>query len=169
MTRPRRFLLKYATRDEVQILSQGDGGIAEMRNSIASYDETSPLYGFLKYRRRNVIIKYMPEGCSRLIQGLSRSLVLHLVLAMSLCFRRCPQLPSFDTLASLTCRTPPSFLQFESLSITMQSANSSVPTTTHWKLPRPKSSTTISYRRPVPKTPQPSPSYPLQAHCVEED
>lgn len=65
----RWFLLTYATRDEVQILSQGDGGIAEMRNGIANYEETSPLYGFLKYRRRNVIIKYVPEGCSRLIQA----------------------------------------------------------------------------------------------------
>lgn len=74
-----------------------------MRNSIASYDETSPLYGFLKYRRRNVIIKYMPEGCSRLIQGLSHCLVVHLVVAMSICLRWYPQLPSFDILASLTC------------------------------------------------------------------
>lgn len=67
----RRFLLKYATRDEVQILAEGSGGIVEMRNGIASYDETSPLYGFLRYRRRNVVVKYMPEGCSRLIQGMS--------------------------------------------------------------------------------------------------
>ncbi|ROW12085.1 hypothetical protein VMCG_00531 [Cytospora schulzeri] len=79
----RWFLLKYASRDEVQILSQGDGGIAEMRNSIASYEETSPLYGFLKYRRRNVIIKYMPEGCSRLIQGLSHSPIVHVAMAMT--------------------------------------------------------------------------------------
>lgn len=40
-----------------------------MRNAVTEYDETSPLYGFLKYRRRNVIIKYLPEDCSRLIQG----------------------------------------------------------------------------------------------------
>ncbi|KUI65285.1 hypothetical protein VM1G_01035 [Cytospora mali] len=64
----RWFLLKYASRDEVQILAQGNGSLAEMRNSITNYEETSPLYGFLRYRRRNVIIKYVPEGCSRLIQ-----------------------------------------------------------------------------------------------------
>lgn len=64
-----RFLLKYASRDEVELHENGTGGINECRNSIANYDATSPLYGFLKYRRRSVILKYMPEDCSRLIQG----------------------------------------------------------------------------------------------------
>lgn len=41
----------------------------ELRNAISSYEEASPLYGLLKYRRRNVIIKYQPEDCSRLVQG----------------------------------------------------------------------------------------------------
>lgn len=66
---PNRFLLKYASRDEIELLSRGNGGIVEVRKAIAEYDESSPLYGFLKYRRRNVIIKYLPEDCSRLIQG----------------------------------------------------------------------------------------------------
>ena len=64
-----RFLLKYASRDEVELLSRGSGGIVEMRTRIAEYEDTSPLYGFLRYRRRNVLIKYLPEDCSRLIQG----------------------------------------------------------------------------------------------------
>jgi hypothetical protein len=64
-----RFLLKYATRDEVELLGRGSGGIVEIRNNIAHYQEKSPLYGFLRYRRRNVLIKYLPEDCSRLIQG----------------------------------------------------------------------------------------------------
>ncbi|KAJ4304242.1 hypothetical protein N0V88_001855 [Collariella sp. IMI 366227] len=63
------FLLKYATRDEVELLGRGNGGIVEVRNNIAQYEEKSPLYGFLRYRRRNVIIKYLPEDCSRLIQA----------------------------------------------------------------------------------------------------
>ncbi|KAK4200435.1 hypothetical protein QBC40DRAFT_70490 [Triangularia verruculosa] len=62
-------LLKYASRDEVELLGQGTGGIVEIRNSIAEYTETSPLYGYLRYRRRNVIIKYLPEDCSRLVQA----------------------------------------------------------------------------------------------------
>ncbi|KAK4106306.1 hypothetical protein N658DRAFT_15045 [Parathielavia hyrcaniae] len=62
------FLLKYASRDEVELLGRGSGGIVEIRDSIAQYDEKSPLYGFLRYRRRSVLIKYLPEDCSRLIQ-----------------------------------------------------------------------------------------------------
>ncbi|KAK7737694.1 hypothetical protein SLS63_002823 [Diaporthe eres] len=63
------FLLKYTSRDEVDVLAKGSGGTVDMRNNIAQYEETSPLFGLLRYRRRNVIIKYLPEGCSRLIQA----------------------------------------------------------------------------------------------------
>ncbi|KAF4981949.1 hypothetical protein FZEAL_2343 [Fusarium zealandicum] len=63
------FLLKYASRDEVELLGCGSGGVTEVRNNVAQYEETSPLYGFLRYRRRNVLIKYLPEDCSRLIQA----------------------------------------------------------------------------------------------------
>ena len=64
-----RFLLKYATRDEIVLLGRGNAGIVEIRNAIANYEEKSPLFGFLRYRRRNVVIKYVPEDCSRLVQG----------------------------------------------------------------------------------------------------
>ena len=64
-----RFLLKYISRDEVELLGRGNGGIVEVRNGISQYEEPSPLFGFLRYRRRNVIIKYVPEECSRLVQG----------------------------------------------------------------------------------------------------
>ncbi|KAF9877953.1 gpi-anchored cell surface glycoprotein [Colletotrichum karsti] len=67
------FLLKYASRDDVELLGRGNGGIVEIRNNIAQYEdeneERSPLFGFLRYRRRNVIIKYLPEDCSRLVQA----------------------------------------------------------------------------------------------------
>ncbi|SPO03040.1 uncharacterized protein DNG_05721 [Cephalotrichum gorgonifer] len=63
------FILKYAARDEVELLGRGNGGVSEIRNAIAEYEETSPLYGFLRYRRRSVLIKYLPEDCSRLIQA----------------------------------------------------------------------------------------------------
>ncbi|KAL1844394.1 hypothetical protein VTJ49DRAFT_73 [Mycothermus thermophilus] len=62
-------LLKYASRDEVELLGRGNGGIVEIRDNIAQYEEKSPLYGFLRYRRRSVIIKYLPDDCSRLIQA----------------------------------------------------------------------------------------------------
>ncbi|RCI07564.1 hypothetical protein L249_1628, partial [Ophiocordyceps polyrhachis-furcata BCC 54312] len=63
------FLLKYSNREEVELLSRGNGGVIEMRKAVADYEETSPLYGFLKYRRRNVVVKYLPADCSRLIQA----------------------------------------------------------------------------------------------------
>ncbi|WYZ39800.1 hypothetical protein EsH8_IV_000141 [Colletotrichum jinshuiense] len=67
------FLLKYASRDDVELLGRGNGGIVEIRNNIAQYEDAnednSPLFGFLRYRRRSVIIKYLPEDCSRLVQA----------------------------------------------------------------------------------------------------
>ena len=65
-----RFLLKYVARDQVELLGRGNGGIVEIRNAISQYEEPlAPLFGFLRYRRRNVVIKYVPEECSRLVQG----------------------------------------------------------------------------------------------------
>ena len=64
-----RFLLKYISRDEVALLAQGNGGLAEVEEVVNRYEEQSPLYGFIQYRRRKVILKYMPEGTSRLLQG----------------------------------------------------------------------------------------------------
>ncbi|KAI1828245.1 hypothetical protein F4861DRAFT_489374 [Xylaria intraflava] len=63
------FLLNYASRDEIEILDTGNGGLPDIRSAIEKYEEPSPLYGFLRYRRRSVIIKYIPENCSRLIQA----------------------------------------------------------------------------------------------------
>ncbi|RYP47382.1 hypothetical protein DL768_006550 [Monosporascus sp. mg162] len=65
------FLLKYASRDEVELLGRGNDGIVEVRGAIDNYEEPSPLYGFLSYRRRKVILKYMPEECSRLVKARS--------------------------------------------------------------------------------------------------
>ncbi|KAK0711336.1 hypothetical protein B0H67DRAFT_491452 [Lasiosphaeris hirsuta] len=63
------FLLKYTSRDGVELLDRGTGGVTEVRNAVEQYEEKSPLFGFLRYRRRNVIIKYLPEECSRLVQA----------------------------------------------------------------------------------------------------
>jgi hypothetical protein len=67
--------LHYISRDEVTLLDRGTGGVSEIRNAIANYSQVSPLYGFLQYRRRKVLIRYMPEGLSRLIQGMLIRLV----------------------------------------------------------------------------------------------
>ncbi|KAI9051495.1 hypothetical protein LZ554_004541 [Drepanopeziza brunnea f. sp. 'monogermtubi'] len=65
------FLLRYASRDDVELAGCGNGGIVEIRNAIANFEveEPAPLYGFLRYRRRNVVISYVPEECSRLVQA----------------------------------------------------------------------------------------------------
>jgi len=51
------------------VLTKGTGGAGEARASVAQYDEKSPLYGFMLYRRRKVLVKYVPDGTSRLLQG----------------------------------------------------------------------------------------------------
>lgn len=64
-----RFLLKYVNRDSVELYERGKGGVNEARLAVAKYEEASPLYGLIIYRRRKVLIKYVPEGTSRLLQG----------------------------------------------------------------------------------------------------
>lgn len=66
-----RFLLKYNTRDEVGLLHRGKGGVGEIQEAVNAYEEESPLYGFIHYRRRKVVLKYVPEGTSRLLQGMT--------------------------------------------------------------------------------------------------
>ncbi|EZF85652.1 hypothetical protein H110_03361, partial [Trichophyton rubrum MR1448] len=63
------FLLKYVSRDVVALLHKGTGGVVEIRSTITAYEDKSPLYGFLQYRRRKIILRYVPEGISRLIQA----------------------------------------------------------------------------------------------------
>lgn len=53
------------------MLKRGTGGAGEARAVVAQYEEKSPLYGLLLYRRRKVLVKYVPEGTSRLLQGMS--------------------------------------------------------------------------------------------------
>ncbi|KAH0547531.1 hypothetical protein FGG08_000256 [Glutinoglossum americanum] len=63
------FLLKYVSRDEVELLGRGSSGVVEIRGIISQYTEESPLYGFIRYRRRSILIKYVPEMTSRLVQA----------------------------------------------------------------------------------------------------
>ncbi|KAG9960907.1 hypothetical protein KCU61_g6069, partial [Aureobasidium melanogenum] len=62
-------LAKYVSRDEVALLGYGNAGLSEARNTILQYEELSPLYGLVVYRRRKVLVKYVPEGTSRLLQA----------------------------------------------------------------------------------------------------
>ncbi|KAI8932204.1 hypothetical protein NX059_011083 [Plenodomus lindquistii] len=63
------FLLRYTSRDAVEVLTRGSGGAGEARVAVAQYQDKSPLYGLLLYRRRKVLVKYVPEGTSRLLQA----------------------------------------------------------------------------------------------------
>ncbi|KAL4887440.1 hypothetical protein BJY04DRAFT_175937 [Aspergillus karnatakaensis] len=63
------FLLRYVSRDEVTLHERGTGGVPDVRNAIEGYEECSPLYGFLQYRRRKVVLSYLPEELSRLVRA----------------------------------------------------------------------------------------------------
>jgi hypothetical protein len=65
--------LKYVTRDTIDVLQRGTGGVVEVRIAIEQYEEKSPVYGLVQYRRRKVVLKYVPEGTSRLLKGVSLS------------------------------------------------------------------------------------------------
>ncbi|KAI9790728.1 MAG: hypothetical protein M1816_004869 [Peltula sp. TS41687] len=62
-------LLKYISRDELEVHARGNGGVTDLREAIAGYPELSPLYGFLRFRRRSVLVRYVPKDTSRLIQA----------------------------------------------------------------------------------------------------
>lgn len=64
-----RFLLKYVSRDEVALFDRGTGGVPDVRNAIDAFEENSPLYGVLQYRRRKVVLSYLPDDVSRLVKG----------------------------------------------------------------------------------------------------
>ncbi|KAL4930814.1 putative GPI-anchored cell surface glycoprotein [Aspergillus undulatus] len=63
------FLLRYVSRDEIALHERGTGGVPDVRNAIEGYEESSPLYGFLQYRRRKVVLSYLPEDLSRLVRA----------------------------------------------------------------------------------------------------
>lgn len=55
----------------MEVLKKGTGGVQEVRGVIQQYEEKSPLYGLVQYRRKKVVLKYVPGGTSRLLQGMS--------------------------------------------------------------------------------------------------
>lgn len=63
------FLLKYASRDKIQLFARGSHGTTEMQDAIAKHEESTPLFGFMRFQRKSVLIKYVPDECSRLVQA----------------------------------------------------------------------------------------------------
>lgn len=114
-----RFLLHYISRDEVALFERGTGGVPEVRSTVDAYEEVAPLYGFLQYRRRKVVLSYLPEGLSRLVQGNAIHPVLSVSLALDIdaILLAQPEPPSSfspssinspPTTPSSPCRNPPS-------------------------------------------------------------
>ncbi|KAH0602708.1 uncharacterized protein H6S33_008358 [Morchella sextelata] len=66
------FWIKYTSRDDVELLCQGINGAEEMREAAEKEPDDSPLYGFIRFRRRNILIKYIPEGTSRVLKARSQ-------------------------------------------------------------------------------------------------
>jgi hypothetical protein len=66
-------LLRYTSRDSVELLDWGKGGVDEMRNVVLYYEESSPLHGLIVYRRHKVLMRYTPDGISRQLQGMCHS------------------------------------------------------------------------------------------------
>ncbi|KAL9088832.1 MAG: hypothetical protein Q9159_002868 [Coniocarpon cinnabarinum] len=44
-------------------------GVEECRQALVDFSEKSPLYGFLRFHEKSIVIKCIPEGTSRLLQG----------------------------------------------------------------------------------------------------
>ena len=53
------------------MLGSGKAGFSEAREAVAKYEEESPLFGLVVYKRKKALLKYVPEGTSRLLQGAS--------------------------------------------------------------------------------------------------
>lgn len=68
-TKAHRLILRYASRDTVELLGSGKSGVIEARHALSQYPDKSPLYGMLMFRRKRVLIKCIPEGTSRVLQG----------------------------------------------------------------------------------------------------
>ncbi|KAI5807060.1 hypothetical protein EDC01DRAFT_11747 [Geopyxis carbonaria] len=66
------FWIKYTSRDEVELLTRGNNGAEEMRAIAVDQPDDSPLYGFIRFRRRSVLVKLIPEGTSRVLKARSQ-------------------------------------------------------------------------------------------------
>ncbi|RKF54799.1 putative gpi-anchored cell surface glycoprotein [Erysiphe neolycopersici] len=63
------FLLKYASRDKIELFARGSFGTSELQDAIAKHEDSTPLFGFMRFQRKSILIKYVPDECSRLVQA----------------------------------------------------------------------------------------------------
>ncbi|EWC48165.1 hypothetical protein DRE_02269 [Drechslerella stenobrocha 248] len=69
---PGWFLMKYESRDDVGLLDKGTSAVKDMRDLISQQPDDSPIYGFIRYRRRNILIKVVPDATSRVLKARSQ-------------------------------------------------------------------------------------------------
>ncbi|KAK6533517.1 hypothetical protein TWF694_002456 [Orbilia ellipsospora] len=69
---PGWFLMKYETRDDIVLLGKGASAVKDMRELISHEPDDSPIYGFIRYRRRNILIKLVPDNTSRVLKARSQ-------------------------------------------------------------------------------------------------
>ncbi|EPS37379.1 hypothetical protein H072_8949 [Dactylellina haptotyla CBS 200.50] len=69
---PGWFLMKYESRDDIVLLGKGASAVKDMRELISHEPDDSPVYGFIRYRRRNILIKLVPDNTSRVLKARSQ-------------------------------------------------------------------------------------------------
>lgn len=75
-----RLVLAYTSRSALCLRAQGIG-LPDLRKQLEEEDEV--LFGFLRFRRRGIVLQYTNPDCSRVVKGINpyRSQPLHLMLS----------------------------------------------------------------------------------------
>ena len=63
-----RVVLGYSSRSTLSLRAQGIG-LPELRKQLE--DEKEVLFGFLRFRRRGIVLQYTHPDCSRVVKGYS--------------------------------------------------------------------------------------------------
>src|SRR5579859_4199552 len=70
-----RLVLAYTSRSALYLKGQGIG-LPDLRKHLEEEDEV--LFGFLRFRRRGIVLQYTNPDCSRVVKGTAS--LIHLVL-----------------------------------------------------------------------------------------
>lgn len=61
-----RVILSYTSRSALSLKAQGIG-LPDLRKQLEDEDEV--LFGFLRFRRRGIVLQYTNPDCSRVVKG----------------------------------------------------------------------------------------------------
>jgi hypothetical protein len=62
-----RLVLAYASRSALELRAQGMG-LPDLRKQLE--DEEEVLFGYLRFRRRGIVLQYTHPDCSRVVKGI---------------------------------------------------------------------------------------------------